>query len=372
MACRPRARPSSPRVPRAPPRPSHACQAARTERGARCRQAQRPSRKLAPLRRRRTGQRAGGAARQRHAWPARARTVLMPTTRPAMSSSGPPLLPGLMAASVWMAPAITPPSWLLISRPRPLMTPGVRAARLSTAPATNAGAPPLPGKQRRRAAACPPRPGSSAPRSARRQSPCRACAAAEQPQPSGGCEGGSRAHGGRTGGQWECKFTDVRAWECSTCRRTRGGRTGRQRVRKAERVAERVYGLADAQVGGRAERRGPQPAQHAVRRPDLQHAQVLGAVGADQVAVERLRVAARACAPVARCCSALQGRPAPGVQASRGAAGARRAGESRRRGRRACRRVKAPRALCRRPAPSRPRARRAHPGAAPGAASARG
>ena len=29
-------------------------------------------------------------------------TELMPTTSPRMLSSGPPLLPGLMAASVWM------------------------------------------------------------------------------------------------------------------------------------------------------------------------------------------------------------------------------------------------------------------------------
>ena len=29
--------------------------------------------------------------------------VLMPITQPLVSSSGPPLLPGLMAASVWMA-----------------------------------------------------------------------------------------------------------------------------------------------------------------------------------------------------------------------------------------------------------------------------
>jgi hypothetical protein len=28
--------------------------------------------------------------------------VLMPTSRPSMSTSGPPLLPGLMEASVWM------------------------------------------------------------------------------------------------------------------------------------------------------------------------------------------------------------------------------------------------------------------------------
>lgn len=52
--------------------------------------------------------------------------VLTPTTRPAESSSGPPELPGLMAASVWMAPPMLPPSWLWISLPRPLMTPAAQ------------------------------------------------------------------------------------------------------------------------------------------------------------------------------------------------------------------------------------------------------
>ena len=33
-----------------------------------------------------------------------ATSVLIPTTRPAVSTSGPPLLPGLMAASVWIRP----------------------------------------------------------------------------------------------------------------------------------------------------------------------------------------------------------------------------------------------------------------------------
>ena len=33
-----------------------------------------------------------------------ATSVLIPMTRPAVSTSGPPLLPGLMAASVWIRP----------------------------------------------------------------------------------------------------------------------------------------------------------------------------------------------------------------------------------------------------------------------------
>ena len=33
--------------------------------------------------------------------------LFTPISRPALSSSGPPELPGLMAASVWMAPAIS-------------------------------------------------------------------------------------------------------------------------------------------------------------------------------------------------------------------------------------------------------------------------
>ena len=39
--------------------------------------------------------------------------VLTPTTRPAESSSGPPELPGLMAASVWMAPPNAAPQLAL-------------------------------------------------------------------------------------------------------------------------------------------------------------------------------------------------------------------------------------------------------------------
>ena len=49
----------------------------------------------------------------------------MPMTRPALSSSGPPELPGLMAASVWITPWIGRFVAPVISRPRPLMMPVV-------------------------------------------------------------------------------------------------------------------------------------------------------------------------------------------------------------------------------------------------------
>mmetsp|Transcript_28698 Transcript_28698/g.70743 ORF Transcript_28698/g.70743 Transcript_28698/m.70743 type:complete len:327 (-) Transcript_28698:862-1842(-) len=52
--------------------------------------------------------------------------VLIPMSRPELSRSGPPELPGLMAASVWMMPSMgrpVLPDW--ISRPRPLITPVV-------------------------------------------------------------------------------------------------------------------------------------------------------------------------------------------------------------------------------------------------------
>ncbi len=42
---------------------------------------------------------------------------LTPTTRPLESSSGPPELPGLIAASVWMTSAIVAPSGAWMSRP---------------------------------------------------------------------------------------------------------------------------------------------------------------------------------------------------------------------------------------------------------------
>lgn len=42
--------------------------------------------------------------------------VLTPITAPDKSSSGPPLLPGLTAASVWMPPPMVLPVWLYWQR----------------------------------------------------------------------------------------------------------------------------------------------------------------------------------------------------------------------------------------------------------------
>src|SRR5687767_7322333 len=50
---------------------------------------------------------------------------LIPTTRPSPSSSGPPELPWLIAASVWIAPAIAKSFGAVISRSRALTTPVV-------------------------------------------------------------------------------------------------------------------------------------------------------------------------------------------------------------------------------------------------------
>ena len=50
--------------------------------------------------------------------------VLMPTTRPRLSSSGPPLLPGLSAASVWITLSTRCPVMLRRLRPSALTTPG--------------------------------------------------------------------------------------------------------------------------------------------------------------------------------------------------------------------------------------------------------
>ena len=61
----------------------------------------------------------------RRRWGCRWR-VLTPIRRPAQSSSGPPELPGLMAASVWITSRIGRPLGDAISRPRALMTPVVR------------------------------------------------------------------------------------------------------------------------------------------------------------------------------------------------------------------------------------------------------
>src|SRR5579859_343132 len=49
--------------------------------------------------------------------------VLTPTTRPRESHSGPPLLPGLSATSLWMMPSMARPSRARIVRPRALTTP---------------------------------------------------------------------------------------------------------------------------------------------------------------------------------------------------------------------------------------------------------
>ena len=52
--------------------------------------------------------------------------VFRPMSWPELSSSGPPLLPGLMAASVWMPPLIRLPTALCTLRSSPLTTPEVR------------------------------------------------------------------------------------------------------------------------------------------------------------------------------------------------------------------------------------------------------
>ena len=52
--------------------------------------------------------------------------VFTPTSRPDASNKGPPELPGLIAASVWIPPLINDPAWLWIVRPRPETTPVVR------------------------------------------------------------------------------------------------------------------------------------------------------------------------------------------------------------------------------------------------------
>ena len=55
--------------------------------------------------------------------------VLMPTTLPEASARGPPELPGLMAASVWMTFSIGPAAlWPRMERPSALTTPAVTAA----------------------------------------------------------------------------------------------------------------------------------------------------------------------------------------------------------------------------------------------------
>ena len=51
--------------------------------------------------------------------------VFTPITRPAESMSGPPLLPGFIAASVWMTLSILLPATPLMLRPSPETTPVV-------------------------------------------------------------------------------------------------------------------------------------------------------------------------------------------------------------------------------------------------------
>ena len=47
----------------------------------------------------------------------------MPISSPLMLSSGPPELPGLMLASVWIRPVSVSPVGMVISRPRALTMP---------------------------------------------------------------------------------------------------------------------------------------------------------------------------------------------------------------------------------------------------------
>ena len=51
--------------------------------------------------------------------------VLIPTTLPRESTSGPPEFPGLSAASVWMTASISRPDWERMVRPSALTTPDV-------------------------------------------------------------------------------------------------------------------------------------------------------------------------------------------------------------------------------------------------------
>ena len=59
------------------------------------------------------------------ALPGSAIAVLMPITRPCASTSGPPELPGLIAASVWMTSSSALPVLVPTSRCRPEMIPRV-------------------------------------------------------------------------------------------------------------------------------------------------------------------------------------------------------------------------------------------------------
>ena len=58
-------------------------------------------------------------------WAPRITAVLIPTTRAWLSTSGPPLLPGFRATSLWMMASIRRPSWARKVRPRALTTPAL-------------------------------------------------------------------------------------------------------------------------------------------------------------------------------------------------------------------------------------------------------
>ncbi len=58
-----------------------------------------------------------GMAKQRP-WAGRMTAVLMPTTWPRESTRGPPELPGLRAASVWMMLSMRRPDWVRKERAR--------------------------------------------------------------------------------------------------------------------------------------------------------------------------------------------------------------------------------------------------------------
>ena len=51
--------------------------------------------------------------------------VLIPTTSPALVTSGPPEFPGFSAASVWIRCSISRPVWDRSARPSALITPAV-------------------------------------------------------------------------------------------------------------------------------------------------------------------------------------------------------------------------------------------------------
>ena len=54
-------------------------------------------------------------------WPGASTSVGMPTSRPSRSTRAPPLLPGLMAASVWISPS-SPPTMRSTALTTPVVT----------------------------------------------------------------------------------------------------------------------------------------------------------------------------------------------------------------------------------------------------------